>query len=301
MIEINQYIDKSWLPENGCTLETFKHLKLEPKKGTMYYYDALMSAKDQQTKDMLNAIKEGMKNGKMKVTLSDGSEIDLSDHSTWVDFQDLDEATQKLIKSQTEHLLKDLAEAVEKSRGTIPGEFAGILERINDLEEPKFDWRGYLRRFVGGSMNVYTKKLRRKFNKRFEENPGLKIKKKKHILVGIDTSGSVSNEELLEFMDQIDHIHNTGAEVTILQCDSAISHMESYKRGSEIHIHGRGGTSFDPIVEYYNENLNKYTCLIYLTDGEAPPPERPRGRMLWALSSKSKINPELPGHQILLN
>jgi predicted metal-dependent peptidase len=43
-LEINQYIDKSWLPENGCSIdgEFFAKMNLKRKAGTQYYYDELM-------------------------------------------------------------------------------------------------------------------------------------------------------------------------------------------------------------------------------------------------------------------
>lgn len=283
-IEINQYIDKDMLPEGACTLESINknfNLNLEKKKGTNYYYEELKKVKDQAMEDL----KEQIKNG----------------HITWEEFDDMDEATQKLARSQVEHVIKEVAEQVQKSCGTIPGEFSELLKRINSKEPPKFDWRGYLRRFTGGSQMVYTKKLRRKANKRFEENPGLKIKQKKHILVAIDTSGSVNNQELHEFMHEIDHISKTGSEVTVLQCDTAIRSIKSYRHGQDIEIHGRGGTSFEPVIDYYNVNHSKYTCLVYLTDGEASAPQRARGRMLWVLSSQSKRNENLIGPQIVLN
>lgn len=60
-------------------------------------------------------------------------------------------------------------------------------------------------------------------------------------------------------------------------------------------------TSFDPVITYYNENLHKYTSLIYLTDGEASTPPPAKGKMLWVFSSKSSINNDLIGHKIKLN
>lgn len=282
--EINQYIDKSWLPEGACTLEVLNKeldLKMLPKKGTQYYYDILKQVKDQKLEELKEMLKDS--------------------HLTWEEFDTMDEATKKLAAKQIEHILKEVADNVSKSRGTVPSEFQELLDKINNQEPPKFDWRGYLRRFAGASMNIYTKKLRRKFNKRFEANPGLKIKKKKHILVAVDTSGSVSNEELKEFFQEINHIAKTGSDVTVLQCDTAITSIKPYKINQEINIKGRGGTSFDPVIEYYNEKQKEYSCLIYLTDGEAPAPEKAKGKMLWVMSSKSKINNELIGPQIKLN
>lgn len=283
-IEINQYIDSTWLPEGACTIDSVMkefEIKLHKKQGTKYYYNELMKIKDKIPQSFIITISES--------------------HATWEEFNNLDEATKKLIEKQMEYIIKEISDQVEKSRGTIPSELTDLIERIKNQEPPKFDWRGYLRRFAGSSINIYTKKLRRKPNKRFEDNPGLKIKKRKHILIAVDTSGSVDNNELIEFFNEIDHIHKTGSDVTVIQCDAAIQCIEPYKPKLDIKIKGRGGTSFDPVIEYYNKNKEKYSCLVYLTDGEAPAPEKARGKMLWVMSSKSNINPNLIGPQIKLN
>lgn len=298
-IEINQYIDAEDLPEGGCTLESFAEYNLPPKAGCREYYKLLMEAKEQEEQSGSGgkiSDMAGMDDGEQH-----GSGTIVPDHDTWKDFEDLSEAEKKLLESQTSHILKEIADSVEKSRGIIPGEFKGILERLRHVEPPKFDWRSYVRRFAGGAKEVFTKKLRRKDNKRFEENPGLKIKNKRHLLVAIDTSGSVSDKEVKEFLNEIHHIHKTGSEVTILQCDTTIRSIEKYKPNEDITLHGRGGTDFDPVLEYYNENQRKYTCLFYLTDGECSTDVKPKGKMLWVISTRGEINNGLPGPQIKLN
>jgi predicted metal-dependent peptidase len=298
-IEINQFIDAEDLPEGGCTLESFAEYNLPPKAGCREYYKLLMQAKEQEEQSGSGgkiSDMAGMDDGEQH---SSGTNV--PDHGTWKDFEDLSEAEKKLLESQTAHILKEIADSVEKSRGTIPGEFKGILERLRHVEPPKFDWRSYVRRFAGGAKEVFTKKLRRKDNKRFEENPGLKIKNKRHLLVAIDTSGSVSDKEVKEFLNEIHHIHKTGSEVTILQCDTVIRSIEKYKPNEDITLHGRGGTDFDPVLEYYNENQRKYTCLFYLTDGECSTDVKPKGKMLWVISTRGEINKGLPGPQIKLN
>lgn len=305
-LEINQFINEDFLPPGGMTLDKFPELNLESRKGTQYYYDKLgKAAKQPGTCPNLDKILEGMRQGECVVTISvdgDGNiKVNLPDHSGWGDMDALPEATQKLIRKQTEHILKEVADQVKKSQGHIPGEFAEILDNINKTEPPKFDWKGYLRRFTGGSTKVYTKKIRRKFNKRYEENPGLKIKPRRHILFAIDTSGSVSTNELNECVQELYHIHKTGTEITVIQADTAISDISKFNHRAEFKVHGRGGTSFQPVIDYYNENTSKFTCLIYFTDGEASAPTPARGRMLWVLSSQSEINPDLVGPQIKLN
>jgi len=313
-LEINQYIDKDDLPPGPQLITNYPELNLEPKKGTKYYYDKLLQGKKNGNCPNLNKVLEGMSQGQCTVTIKipgkgksapggggGESEVQLPNHDSWKEFEDLDEATKKLINKQVEHILKDVADNVVKSRGTVPGEFTEILARINHVEPPKFDWKSYLRRFAGGSVKVFTKKSRRKYNKRYEENPGLKIKPRRHILVAIDTSGSVSSNELKEFMHEIHHMHKTGTEVTIAQSDTAIHKIEAYNPRQDFKVVGRGGTSFQPILDYYNVNTHKYTCLIYLTDGEAPAPTPARGKMLWVMSSQSNLNKDLIGPQIKLN
>lgn len=295
-IEINQYINPDCLPEGGVTLNSFPELDLEPNAGTHYYYDKLQTLSD----EIKNALREAIRNGDKEVTLPNGENITLSNHD-WDDVEDLDEADERLLRDQLNGILKTVAENVTKSRGNIPGEFKSIIDALFNVPEPKFDWKGYIRRFAGKSIKVYTKKSRRKLSKRYEDNPGLKIKQKKHILVGIDTSGSVSNEELKEFLQEIHHLTKTGNEVTIVQCDTAISHVGKYKPGEDYLIHGRGGTSFQPVINYYNEHMNQLSCLIYFTDGEAPAPINAKGDILWVLSSKSELNNELPGAVIKLD
>ena len=295
-IEINQYIEPTWLPEGGLLPSTFPELKLKEKEGTRYYYDKLKDLSD----EIKDKIKSAIENGELQVTLPDGTQITLSEHD-WSEIEGLDEGTQKVIREQTAGIIKDIADQVEKARGTVPGEMKDIIEALNNVPPPKFDWRGYMRRFVGKSVKIYTKKSRRKLSKRYDDNPGLKIKQRKHILVAIDTSGSVSKSELVEFLQEIHHIHKTGNDVTIIQCDTAISHVGKYTPAEDYKVHGRGGTSFQPVIDYYNEHMNKISCLIYFTDGEAPAPVDARGNILWVVSSKSKMNESLPGFQIKLD
>lgn len=304
-MEINQYITEADLPPGAQLPENYPELNLELKKGSHYYYDKVVEGRKKGNCPNLNNMLAAMGNGQgscnMPIPGKGDVDVQSPDHGSWGEFDQLTEAEQKLVQVQTEHLIKEVAEQVVKSRGTVPGEFKEILERIKEVPPPKFDWRGYLRRFTGGSEKTFTKKTRRKFNKRYEGNPGLKIKPKRHILVALDTSGSVSTKEIKEFMIEIHHMHKTGSEITMIQCDTAIRHKDKYDPRKDYTIFGRGGTSFDPVLEYYNENTRNYTCLIYLTDGGAPAPVAARGKMLWVMSTSAPKNEELIGPQIKLN
>ena len=205
-----------------------------------------------------------------------------------------------MIQKQIEHQLKETADATEKRHGHIPGELKELIERLRVVEPPAFPWKQYLRRFVGNSSISYTKKLRRKYNKRYTANPGLKIKFKNHICVGVDTSGSVSNSELKEFINELCHMHKTGHQITVVQCDTSINSVEVFNPKKDWEIKGRGGTDFQPVIDHYNEK-KEYTALIYLTDGEAYTPENCPKNALWVHSSRCEINEDLPGQKIQIN
>ena len=292
-MEINQYIDTDWLPKGGIMIEDYEDLNLDRKAGCRYYYKKLQEL--QQEKD-----KNGTcGNEPMDKLLDDIANGDVPDHSTWEEFDDLSEAEKKLIDKQLQKVLSDAKEQTVKKRGSIPGEIEGVIT-IEEIVAPKFDWRGYMRRFTGISTKVFTKKIRRKENRKFPESPGLKLKMKQHMLLGIDTSGSVSDSELQEFMSEIHHIYKAGVDVTIIQCDTSIRAIESYKGKFELNVLGRGGTEFDPVLEYYNENQKRYTSLVYFTDGECNTHVKPKGHVLWVLSERSNMNDSLPGKVIKL-
>ena len=288
-LEINQYILESNLPDGGLLLSSFPELQLPKKAGTDKYYELLQQAQKDGTSPTLDSLMSQM----------DGTTPHC--HSTWDEFNDMSESEKKLIQKQVEHQLKESAEQTIKRSGSVPGELADLIHKLTHVEPAKFDWKGYLRRFVGNSSIVYTKKLRRKYNKRYAANPGLKIKFKNHILVGVDTSGSVNNDELKEFFSELNHMHKTGHKITVAQCDTSLGSVKEFKPNQDWEIHGRGGTSFQPVIDHFNERKGRYTALVYLTDGEAFVPEDCPKNTLWCLSSISQMNDELPGKVIKFN
>jgi len=336
-MEINQYIESSWLPggelssdefkqlkeaikaemelakENGASTEEllainkklpsrgimiddYDELNLDRKAGARYYYEKLKEAKDDKDQKGTSGCPSF---DDLCDQMDSGNGDGLPDHSTWDEFENLSEAEQKLIEKQVQKILSDAKEQTIKKRGNVPGEIEGVIV-IDEIVAPKFDWRGYIRRFTGISTKVFTKKIRRKENRRFDANPGLKIKMKQHMLLGIDTSQSVNDDELLEFMNEIHHIYKAGVDITIIQCDTSIKSIEPYKGKPEITILGRGGTEFDPVLNYYNDNNKKYTSLVYFTDGECYTHVKPKGHVLWVLSERSEMNDSLPGKVIKL-
>jgi predicted metal-dependent peptidase len=289
-LEINQYIESEYKGEKWEGLEydqgIFEKLNLLSKQGTKYYYEQIQ---EEITKNP---------NGEM-AQMMNGIEGDW--HDLWETMEGMSEAERKLISKQIDHQLKEIAsELSKKNRGLIPGELSQYINSLFEVKEPVIDWKSYLRRFSSQSTKVITKKSRHKPNKRFEDNPALKIKPRKNTLVAIDTSGSVSDKELVEFFNEIYHIYKSGTDVTVVECDTQIQRVYEYKgKLEDLKVAGRGGTDFEPVFEYALKNKNKYNNLIYLTDGECTAPQTKILKpVLWVHSSKSDINNNLPGSKI---
>jgi predicted metal-dependent peptidase len=100
-------------------------------------------------------------------------------------------------------------------------------------------------------------------------------------------------------MNEIYHLYRSGVAIEIVQCDTKINSIQEYKGKFELEISGRGGTSFDPVLDYYMDNP-KFTSLVYFTDGEAYTELKPNKNILWVLSERSDMNNELPGKVIKL-
>jgi predicted metal-dependent peptidase len=251
-LEINQYIEPEYYPSpNIILLSSFPELSLPEKAGTKVYYDLLQQAKKDGTSPSLDAMLD--------------SEDDL--HPTWEEFDGLSEADKKLISSQIKHQIKSIVESQqERNRGFIPSELKDYIDNLFEIAPPSYDWKSYFRRFFGSSSKIYTKKTRRKLNKRYEENPALKIKPKKHVLVGVDTSGSVSEKDLIEFFNEIYHMYKTGITITIAEGDANIHNVYEYKGKMPDFVQGRGGTDMNPFIDYINQH-KQYSSLIILTDG----------------------------------
>ena len=253
-IEINQYIAEEYYPSKDLLLpSSYPELNLPLKAGTKVYYGLLKQALESGASPKLQQLMDGLKGEGL--------------HPTWGEFDGLSEADAKLAKSQLEHQIKEILKSQsDKGRGFVPSELESFIDGILAETEPSYDWRSYFRRFAGTSTRTYTKKTRRKLNKRFQENPALKIKTKKNVLVGIDTSGSVSDKNLIEFFTEIQHMYKTGVAITIAEGDAGIHNIYEYKGEMPNFVTGRGGTDMNPFIEYFNKH-KEFNSLIILTDG----------------------------------
>lgn len=304
-IEINQKIPDQYLPPDGCTLDKYEDMGLLPNEGSNIYYDKLCKEKEKGPgqspgQKLMQAIQDAINDGSGQVQGQGSNNMTLPKHD-WGDFKDLSEAEEKLVNKQLEVMLSQVVEQVTKSRGTVPHEVLQRLEKLKNIEPPKFNWKAYLRRYIGSSSKNTIRKTKRKQSKRFEDDFGIRVQENSTILIAIDSSASVSDKEINEFMHEIHHMYKCGHDFTLVFADTRMQEPFKYRPNTPIEIKQRGGTDFNPVINYYLKFKKKYTTLIYLTDGEARAPDAPVKNILWVLSTRCQDTDHLPGKTIKLN
>lgn len=259
-LECNSYIEN--LPPGGCFPKDFG---LTPGQGSKFYYETLsqpqtqqrcraqspqqpcnggQGGQNQQQQEEQDGNQTGQGEPKHDTKYPDfipDGKGPIDSHGSWKDFQNAPDATQQLIKNNINSIIKSTAEQVEKMRGTIPGELTEIVEKLREKKPEIFNWKAYFRRMLGSIYDVNIKSTRRKESKRFEGNAGVQHKKKVSILVAVDTSGSVSSNELQDFFSEIQYVYKAGARVTILECDTRINKIVEYDGKRIPEVVGRGG------------------------------------------------------------
>lgn len=210
-----------------------------------------------------------------------------------------DDATGSLdpetIRQMTAALVNEAYDALSsQEKSNIP---ANILELIKNINKKSVDWRKQLRQFRTSCSTMEVEETRRRRNRRYGLlYPGRRPKNKLHLVVAIDSSGSVHELALTQFMAEIKAIESSGAKVTVIECDSTIQSVYAYNPKRAISIKGRGGTSFEPVFNLINTSafIKKYgkpDGLCYFTDGEdyGNLVNKPKCKMLWALLPGCKV------------
>lgn len=159
---------------------------------------------------------------------------------------------------------------------------AGMARLVDEVLQPKVDWRDVLRRFV-----VRAKTDQRTFarpNRRFVQQglylPTISGEVMGEIAIAVDCSGSISGEIISQFAAEITAIKEdmNPKAVHVLYFDSRVSHYDKYEQDDTLDIrpHGGGGTAFSPVFRYMQDNdINPVAC-VFLTDlccddfGDAP-------------------------------
>jgi predicted metal-dependent peptidase len=112
------------------------------------------------------------------------------------------------------------------------------------------------------------------------------------ILAGIDVSGSIEKDDVALFYSCINRFFKYGIEALLaVQFDSEMKTEPCplKKACDSVVIHGRGGTNYQPLINYFSDNAGRYDGLIIFTDGFAAVPavpSRTARKLLWICNSK---------------
>jgi len=187
--------------------------------------------------------------------------------------------------------VKNLAENTT-SWGSLPG---NLVDRILAGLKPKLDYRKVLSGFRSSVLCSKRKLTRMRPNRRsgFQYMGSIR-QLRTNYLVAVDVSGSISGEDLKYFFSTINRFFKYGVEkIDALTFDTELGETVSLSKAQkEFNVKGRGGTDFQPIVNYMAEHPG-YDGLIIFTDGYASKPEVPvklKGRILWILRSEKEYN-----------
>ena len=111
---------------------------------------------------------------------------------------------------------------------------------------------------------------------------------KAQVGVGIDTSGSISDKDITQFLSEILGILQSRlvSSVRCLTADAKVHEDVEIKTAEDLplKVSGRGGTSFIPVFERLEDKPPQ--LLVYLTDGMGDyPKDPPNYPVLWVLTS----------------
>ena len=176
------------------------------------------------------------------------------------------------------------------SWGSLPGD---LVEQIQAALKPKLDYRKVLSGFRSSVLCAKRRLTRMRPNRRsgFQYMGSIR-QLRTNYLVAVDVSGSISDEDLQYFFSTINRFFKYGVEkIDVVTFDTALGEpMTLSKARNKIVINGRGGTWFQPVIDYMAEHP-EYDGLIIFTDGYASKPEvsaKLKGRILWILRSEKE-------------
>src|SRR5690606_22752418 len=169
-----------------------------------------------------------------------------------------------------------------------------LLLRLHGATRPPerpIDWKMALERFVAyvrTPVRVHHRPNRR-FPGRIFEVPGRAYRPRPidrpHLLVAIDTSMSMSEEELVEVASQLRALSER-ARLTIAECDSALGRVYPFE-GSLPTLVGRGGTDLRPPLEPALLARLGVDGVVFFTDGAGPTPDTPPPRPVLFVLTKT--------------
>jgi len=281
-IALNQNVHVK-LPEGALFPSTYD---LPVNKTAEIYYDLLKNNKkfkeeqeeqEKNEKEMKDKLEDAINkaiNGDssdLKKMLENG-EIKVDDHDKFNTANADDDDSSKsdmsdVIRDITNNMIKD---AAEKSRGMVPSDYAAMIALWN--APPKISWKKQLKKYIGsirGSKKSTIKRNSRRFGKSRPELRG-KVKdiQKHNVIAGFDISGSMSDDEIIMGLHEVNDIVKRNGILKVAQIDTNVKSLEEYKENSTFKRNGCGGTIMSALPEYLMEENIKCDVLVMISDCE---------------------------------
>jgi predicted metal-dependent peptidase len=206
---------------------------------------------------------------------------------------------------QAQRVAVKQAAQVAKSQGLLPG-FLELF--IQEITEPRIPWREILARFLTEhARNDYSWKMpNRRFLSQGLYLPELRNPELGLIALLVDTSGSISQQDLNAFASEVQGILTSyKTELLVVYVDAAVQgHTLFSSEDAEIKLElkGGGGTDFRPGYKFLEEHGHQPAAAVYLTDGYCRAfPDEPEFPILWALTHKTSYFKPPFGEVVVIN
>lgn len=178
-----------------------------------------------------------------------------------------------------------------QQKGDIP---AGLLRELSALEYPELPWIQIIRQRLRAMMKFKTWST---YNKRYLPHyfPGTIKRKGLSAAIAIDTSGSMSKQQLTTALSEIWGLAKAFQSIRfyVMTCDADVWDTWELKNGNkeklkQIQMRGGGGTDFRPVFKLIKKKyINKIDCLIFFTDGYGDfPDKKPFYPVYWITDSR---------------
>jgi predicted metal-dependent peptidase len=189
------------------------------------------------------------------------------------------DGAQAISKEEQEALAKEIDEAVRQGAVLAGKTGTGGDRLLEELLETKQDWRELLRDFVANTCAGKDFSTWRKPNRRYVGMdmlmPGSISETVGDIVIAVDTSGSIGDAELAQFMGEVTGICNQvkPSRVHVLYWDTEVARHEVYLQDELDDLvkstkpAGGGGTMVECVPAYMQKHDMKVECVIVLTDG----------------------------------
>jgi predicted metal-dependent peptidase len=305
---VNQYISRNQLDKEAITPDLFPDFKFLYNQTVDYYYNILTET-HKKISNPSEKLSENELNGShlnlIKI-LNASENKALNQHKNWIEFNNLKSSELAYIDNYLNNIIENSyqRERAREGFGRLPIGIQIQINNILDIMKPSINWKRVLRLFTSSSAKTRVKNTIKKTSKRYGTSPGIKIKNHHKLLVALDTSGSIDDDDLRSFFGELYHIRKQGSEIFIVECDASIHNKYYYSGKMPEVISGRGGTRFDEPIQYANEVFIP-DALVYFTDGCASKPVvECRVPILWMIT-RNGINSEswdfLPGRKVKMS